>query len=50
MSAREVWALIEQRGLYTRSRGKTPWATIGAKFSTDDRFERVSPGRYRLRR
>src|ERR1700686_5501587 len=28
MSAREVWALIEQRGLYMRSRGKTPWATI----------------------
>jgi len=49
MGAREIWALIEQRGLYTRSRGKTPWATIGAKLSTDDRFERVSPGRYRLR-
>jgi hypothetical protein len=36
--------------LYT-SLGKTPWATIGAKLATETTiFERVGPGRYRLRR
>jgi hypothetical protein len=51
MRAREIWDLIESRGLYTRSTGKTPWATIGAKLATETAiFERVTPGRYRLRR
>ena len=50
MRARELWDLIESRGLYT-SVGKTPWATIGAKLATETAiFERVAPGRYRLRR
>jgi HB1, ASXL, restriction endonuclease HTH domain/Protein of unknown function (DUF2786) len=50
MRPAEVWALVEHRGLYTRSRGKTPWATIGAKFATrTDLFERVAPGIYQLR-
>jgi hypothetical protein len=51
MRAREIWDLIESRGLYNRSAGKTPWATIGAKLATEATiFERVAPGRYRLRR
>lgn len=51
MRARELWGLIESRGLYNRSVGKTPWATIGAKLATETAiFERVAPGRYRLRR
>jgi hypothetical protein len=50
ISAREIWALIQIRGLYMRSRGRTPWATIASKLSTDPRFERVAPGLYRLRR
>jgi hypothetical protein len=46
MRAREIWD-----GLYHRSAGKTPWATIGAKLATETTiFERVAPGRYRLRR
>jgi HB1, ASXL, restriction endonuclease HTH domain/Protein of unknown function (DUF2786) len=50
MRARELWDLIESRGLYT-SLGKTPWATIGAKLATETAiFERVAPGRYRLNR
>jgi hypothetical protein len=51
MRARELWDLIESRGRYNRSVGKTPWATIGAKLATETAiFERVAPGRYRLRR
>lgn len=51
MRARELWDLIESRGLYNRSVGKTPWATIGAKLAAETAiFERVTPGRYRLRR
>lgn len=51
MRARELWDLIEARGLYNRSAGKTPWATIGAKLATETTlFERVAPGCYRLRR
>jgi hypothetical protein len=51
MRAREIWDLIESRGLYNRSAGKTPWATIGAKLATEKMiFERAAPGRYRLRR
>ncbi len=47
--AREIWDLIESRGLYNRSVGKTPWATIGAKLATETTiFEHVAPGRYRL--
>ena len=50
MRARELWDVIESRGLY-KSVGKTPWATIGAKLATETAiFERVAPGRYRLRR
>jgi hypothetical protein len=50
MRAREIWTAIEETGFYTRSQGKTPWATIGAKLATQtDRFERVAPGLYRLR-
>jgi hypothetical protein len=50
MRARELWDLIESRGLYT-SVGKTPWATIGAKLATETTiFERVAPGLYRRRR
>jgi hypothetical protein len=49
MRAREIWTLIEARGLYT-SVGRTPWATIASKLSTDPQFERVAPGLYRLRR
>jgi len=50
MRAQELWDLIESRGLY-KSVGKTPWATIGAKLATETAvFERVAPGRYRLRR
>ena len=49
MRAREIWTLIEARGLYT-SVGRTPWATVASKLSTDPRFERVAPGLYRLRR
>jgi HB1, ASXL, restriction endonuclease HTH domain len=47
MRAREIWAAIEKTGFYTRSKGKTPWATIGAKLATET--ERVAPGLYRLR-
>jgi hypothetical protein len=50
MRAREIWAPIQVRGLYMRSRGRTPWATVASKLSTDPRFERVAPGLYRLRR
>jgi len=50
MRARELWTLIQERGLYMRSRGRTPRATIAAKLSTDPLFERVAPGLYRLRR
>jgi hypothetical protein len=46
MRAREIWTLIETRGLYT-SVGRTPWATVA---STDPIFERVAPGLYRVRR
>jgi hypothetical protein len=50
MRAREIWAAIEDAGLYTRSKGKTPWAMIGAKLATEpERFERVAPGLYQLR-
>jgi HB1, ASXL, restriction endonuclease HTH domain len=50
MRARELWDLIESRGLFL-SLGKTPWATIGAKLATETTiFEGVAPGRYRLRR
>jgi HB1, ASXL, restriction endonuclease HTH domain/Protein of unknown function (DUF2786) len=50
MRAREIWTAIEDSGLYTRSKGKTPWATIGAKLATEtERFERVAPGLYQLR-
>jgi hypothetical protein len=50
MRARELWTAIEETGCYTRSKGKTPWATIGAKLATQtDLFERVAPGLYRLR-
>jgi hypothetical protein len=49
MRAREIWTLIEARGLYT-SAGRTPWATVASKLSTDPIFERVRPGLYRLRR
>ena len=49
MRAREIWTLIEARGLYT-SVGRTPWATVASKLSTDPIFERVAPGLYRLRR
>jgi hypothetical protein len=50
MRAREIWTAIEETGFYTRSQGKTPWATIGAKLATQtDRFERVAPGLYQLR-
>jgi hypothetical protein len=50
MRARELWTVIEETGFYTRSKGKTPWATIGAKLATQtDLFERVAPGLYRLR-
>jgi hypothetical protein len=50
MRAREIWTAIEESGFYTRSKGKTPWATIGAKLATQtDLFERVAPGLYRLR-
>lgn len=48
MQARELWNFIETRGLYTRSRGRTPWATIAAKLATDPQFERVARGLYRL--
>lgn len=44
MRAREIWTLIEARGLYT-SLGRTPWATVASKLD-----ERVAPGLYRLRR
>jgi hypothetical protein len=47
--AREIWTLIEARGLYT-SVGRTPWATVASKLSTDPIFERVAPGLHRLRR
>lgn len=50
MRARELWTLIEARGLYNRSRGRTPWATIASKLATEPLFERVAPGLYRLRR
>ena len=50
MRAREIWALIQERGLYMRSRGRTPWATVASKLSTDPQFERVAPGLYRLQR
>ncbi len=50
MQARELWDFIETRGLYTRSRGRTPWATIAAKLATDSQFERVARGLYRLSR
>lgn len=50
MRAREIWTLIQERSLYMRSRGRTPWATISSKLSTDPQFERVAPGLYRLRR
>lgn len=50
MPAREIWKLIEARGLYARGRGKTPWATVASKLSTEPLFERVAPGLYRLRR
>ncbi len=50
MRPREIWTAIEETGFYTRSNGKTPWATIGAKLATQtDVFERVAPGLYRLR-
>lgn len=50
MRARELWTAIEECGFYTRSKGKTPWATIGAKLATETGlFERVAPGLYRLR-
>lgn len=49
MRAREIWTLIEARGLYT-SVGRTPWATVASKLSTDPQFERVAPGLYRLQR
>jgi len=49
MRAREIWKLIEARALYT-SLGRTPWATVASKLSTDPTFERVAPGLYRLRR
>jgi hypothetical protein len=49
MRAKEIWTLIEARGLYM-SLGRTPWATIASKLSTDSLFERVAPGLYRLRR
>ena len=50
MRARELWTAIEETGFYTRSKGKTPWATIGSKLATQtDLFERVAPGLYRLR-
>jgi hypothetical protein len=49
MCAREIWTLIEARGLYT-SVGRTPWATVASKLSTDPIFERVARGLYRLRR
>jgi hypothetical protein len=50
MRAREVWSAIEETGVYNRSKGKTPWATVGSKLSTQtDLFERVAPGLYRLR-
>jgi HB1/ASXL restriction endonuclease-like protein with HTH domain/uncharacterized protein DUF2786 len=49
MRARELWTAIEECGFYT-SKGKTPWATIGAKLATETGlFERVAPGLYRLR-
>lgn len=50
LRARELWNFIETRGLYTRSRGLTPWATIAAKLATDPQFERVARGLYRLSR
>lgn len=50
MRARELWTLMDARGLYNRSQGRTPWATIASKLATDPRFERVAPGLYRLRR
>jgi HB1, ASXL, restriction endonuclease HTH domain/Protein of unknown function (DUF2786) len=49
MRAREIWTLIQERGLYMRSRRRTPRATVASKLSTDPRFERVAPGLYRLR-
>jgi hypothetical protein len=49
MRSRELWTLIEARGLYT-SLGRTPWATVASKLATDPSFERVAPGLYRLRR
>jgi len=50
MRAKEIWTLIQQCGLYTRSRGRTPWAIIASKLSTDPQFERVAPGLYCLQR
>jgi len=42
MRSRELWTLIEARGLYT-SLGRTPWATVASKLATDPSFERVAP-------
>lgn len=53
MTAKEIWAEIQRRGLWASPKGKTPDATIGAKLSTEAKkgglFERVAPGQYQLR-
>lgn len=53
MTAKEIWAEIQARGLWASPKGKTPDATIGAKLSTEAKkgglFERVAPGQYKLR-
>lgn len=50
-ATREIWNLIQARGLYARGRGKTPWGTVASKLATDPAvFERTAPDLYRLRR
>lgn len=52
MSADEITARIQKRGLAPNLKGKTPVATVGARIAVEVKngryFERTAPGRFQL--
>jgi len=49
LTPREIWEEVSRRGLHV-SDGKTPEATVSAMlYRRTHEFERVGPGRFRLR-
>lgn len=50
MTAKAITEEIQTRKLAANLKGKTPVATVGATLATNDRFERVDRGLYKLAR